>query len=372
MRSSSSNPSHGALPNLRSHDDTRYRVVQNSNRHQENFGDVKDYALDNSGSDDDDTESMGLGLGKRRLGARTATMTPVNYGSALVDHSYRMSIATFKTNVENIDGEFDMDHHFITFGQYLFSQFLIGPSALWLWLTGSVTLMIRDKLCRMGWIEPKVVDYPTLVGKLCLESALAIHYHGKKKDAGGNEIAGFFVTDFPGVLQDGSFKVFDLLSVDIDLKTKRMVGARLDDEELEADEAAILLFYYTISAMHVKLHAVSNWAINMEPDQMKMNPFVGRNSVITTIYNYFGFSTFPSFYPAFKAMGLMEKDWNSQSLIDTWVHGMQDNIVSHSAISELAPYSEFIDFTCKLRPFFMKEFSKVKKHYFPGCHGEAM
>jgi hypothetical protein len=67
-------------------------------------------------------------------------------------------------------------------------------------------LMIRDKLCRMGWIEPKVVDYPTLVGKLCLESALAIHYHGKKKDAGGNEIAGFFVTDFPGVLQDGSFK----------------------------------------------------------------------------------------------------------------------------------------------------------------------
>ena len=110
--------------------------------------------------------------------------------------------------------------------------------------------------------------------------------------------------------------MFDLLSVDIDLKTKRMVGARLDDEELEADEAAILLFYYTISAMHVKLHAVSNWAINMEPDQMKMNPFVGRNSVITTIYNYFGFSTFPSFYPAFTAMGLMEKDWNFQSLIE--------------------------------------------------------
>ena len=381
MRSSASNPSHGALPHLRSSDDTKYKINQNANRHKENFPDLGDhnqYEFDKK-PDSDDDESV-IGLGNRRLGARTATMTPkelpLKYGSVdtslLNKRSYRMSIATFKANVECVDGELDMDHQFITFGQYLFTQFLVGPNALWLWITGSVTLIIRDKLHRMGWIKPKPVDYPTLVGKLCLESAFAIHYNGKKKGADGQEIAGFVVTDFPGCLQDGTFKIWDILAVDIDLTTKRMVAARLDDKELTASEAAILLFYYTISAMHVKLHAVSNWAINMEPQQLKTNPFVARNSVITTIYNYFGFSTFPNFYPTFKALGLMDKDWNFQSLIDTWVHGLQENIVSHSNVSELAPHSEFVDFTCKLRPFFLKEFSKVKSYFFPGCHGEAM
>jgi hypothetical protein len=326
-----------------------------------------------------DSDEAEIGLGKRRLGARTATMSPkdlpVNYGavdSSLAKKSYRMSIATFKKNIEYVDGELDMDHHYLSFGQYLFTQILVGPNALWLWLTGSVTLMIRDKLCRMGWIESKPVDYPTVVGKLCLESALAIHYNGKKKDADGNEVANFSVSDFPGVLQDGSFKVFDLLTVDINLNTKRMVKGRLDDKELEAHEMAILLFFYTISAFRVKLHSVSNWAINMEPAQMKKNPFIGRNSVITTIYNYFGYTVFPSFFETWKSMGLMDKDWDFTSIISTWQHGIKENVVSHAALSELIPHSEFVEFTCKLRPFFLKEFSKVKKFYFPACHGEAL
>ena len=333
---------------------------------------MKVYKLDYPVEDDE-----AIGLGKRRLGARTGTFTPKDmsrtYGSvADPKKSYRMSIGTHVANVEMIDGELDMDHQFITFGQYLFTQALIGPNALWLWLTGSVTLMIRDKLSRMGMIEPQVVDYPTLVGKLCLESAFAIHYVGKKKDEDGRDIAGFFVSDFPACLQDGTFKVFDLLSIDIDLEKKVMVGCKLDDKELNASEASILLFYYTISAMHVKLHAVSNWAINMEPEQMKKNPFVAQNSIVTTINNYFGFSTFPSFYPAFQALGLMDKDWDWQTLTNTWVHSLQDNVVAHGPISELAPYSEFVDFTCKLRPFFLQEFGRVKKYYFPGCHGEAL
>ena len=68
----------------------------------------------------------------------------------------------------------------------------------------------------------------------------------------------------------------------------------------------------------------------------------------------------------------MEEDWDFSSLISTWVHGMQENIVSHPVIVDLVPYSEFVEFTCKLRPFFLKEFAKVKKYYFPGCHGKAL
>lgn len=378
MRSSKASPSHGAMPALRSLEDTRYKIDVNSLRHEENFGETeptKAYVPDNAEGEDDDES---IGLGNLRLGARTATMTPkaipqggsTTYGSAA--KSYRMSFATFKMNLELKNNELDMDHHYITFGQYLWTQMMIGPSALALWVSGSVTLMFRDKLSRRGWIEPKVVDYPTLVGKLCLESAFSIHYQGKKVGENGNPIAGFFVSDFPATLQDGSFKIFDLFSIEIDLKTKRMVGAKLDDDELTADEVAILIFYYTISAMHVKLHALANWAINMEPEQTKKNPFVAQNSLVTTIYNYFGFSTFPFFYPAFKAFGLVDADWDPQSWIDTVVHGIKENIVSHPNVSDLAPYSEFVDFTCKLRPFFLKEFAKSKAYYFPGCHGEAM
>ena len=45
----------------------------------------------------------------------------------------------------------------------------------------------------------------------------------------------------------------DLLQVDIDLEKKRMVSAKMDDRELNASEVAILIFFYTISAFHVKL-----------------------------------------------------------------------------------------------------------------------
>lgn len=377
MRSNAASPSHGALPTLRSHEDTNYKIVMNSLVHEENFGDVEEYVYDNP-IDDDENIAGAASVGIGGLGARTATMTPKsmpegrNYGST-ARKTYKMSIASHKVNVDFKDGDLDMDHHFITFGQYLYTQLLVGPNALALWITGAVTLMFRDRLARWGLIEPKVVDYPTLVGKLCLESAFSIHYQGKKKDENnGHTIAGFFVSDFPGVLQDGSFKIFDLLSVEIDLDTKRMVGCKLDDDELNASEAAILLFYYTISAMHVKLHATANWAINMEPKQMKENPFIARNSLVTTIYNYFGFSTFPQFYPAFKALGLVDGDWEPKSWVDTVVHGIKENIVSHSTVSELAPYSDFVNFTCKLRPFFLQEFAKSKAYYFPGCHGEAM
>ena len=40
-------------------------------------------------------------------------------------------------------------------------------------------------------------------------------------------------------------------------------------------------------------------------------------------------------------------------------------------INEMAPHSEFVDFQCKLMPFFLKKFDKVKSRYFPGYDGIA-
>lgn len=248
----------------------------------------------------------------------------------------------------------------------------MGPNALWLWLSGSVILLIRHYLHKRGLIKPKPFDGEAVVSNLLLESAIAIHYQGMKRNEEGNLIAGFFFPDFPIVTQDGGFAVADLLQVDIDLKKKRMVCAKIDDKELSAREVVILIFFYTISAFHVKLHSISNWAINLEKPQMQRNPFVARNSVITTLYNYFGYSTFSKFFPAWKLMGLLGEEWRSDSWVDTVAHGISENAFSHPFVSELAPYSEFINFHCNLRPFFLQEFSKVKKSYFPGCNGQAL
>ena len=375
MRSNAASISHGDPPSLKTFAQNKHHVIVSSMKHEENFGDVEVTYLPDAIVDESDKIAGSTGS---RLGARTATLTPKqapgNYGAIKNNSllkSFRMSMFRGREVTVSADA-LDMDHHYLSFGQYMWAQLMVGPQALWLWITGSTVLIIRDKLFRRGWIEAKPLDAEALVSKLLLESAVAIHYQGKKTDADGNIIAGFFFADFPIVLQDGTFKVVDLLQVDVDLKKKRMVSAKMDDEELNAKEVAILIFFYTISAFHVKLHSMANWAVNMEKEQIKKNPFVARNSLVTTIYNYFGYSSFSSFFPFWKVMGLLGKDWDPESWISSIVHGISENVFCHPIINEMAPYSEFVDFHCKLRPYFLKEFAKSKQYYFPGYHGEAM
>lgn len=216
------------------------------------------------------------------------------------------------------------------------------------------------------------MDANTVVFNLMLESAIAIHYQGKRQDSRrGNIIGGFFFPDFPIVSNDGNFTTADLLQIEVDLKKRRMVSAKLDDEQLSAREVITLLVFYIVSAFHVKIHAMANWAINMENEQMKSNPFIGRDSVVTTLYNYFGV-TFCEFVPVMKAVGLLGKAWEGLTFNKCASHGLKENVFCHPLVHELAPYSEFVNFHCKLRPFFLKEFSKVKSKYFPGIDGQAL
>ena len=104
-------------------------------------------------------------------------------------------------------------------------------------------LRFRKWLQRIGLIDPSSkCDYDALAATLCLEQTQAIHYYAKKK-VGDQIIAGFFFADFPYVDNNCKFRVADLFAVDIDLKTKRFIKAKLDDEELTAKEAVTLLWY---------------------------------------------------------------------------------------------------------------------------------
>jgi hypothetical protein len=217
-------------------------------------------------------------------------------------------------------------------------------------------------------MKVKPFDAAEIVGRLCLEGMIAIHYYAHSPDT---NIAGFFFLDFPIVKADRTFHVADLFVIEIDLNTKKMVKARLDNEDLTASQALTLAFFNTISANHVKLHALANWGFNTEPDQVKANPFPARNGVVTTMYNYFGYTTFITLMPFWQKLGLLSECWDPQSLLKVFNHGIKANIVQHSKISELSKYSTLIDFVVKVRGIFHVEFIK-HQHCFPGCNVEAM
>ncbi len=177
--------------------------------------------------------------------------------------------------------------------------------------------------------------------------------------------------DFPYVDSNGKMQIADLLAVDIDIDTKKMVKCKMDGEHLKPSEALILLWYNTISAQHVKLHSFGNWGVNIDNNVKELNPFLHTNSLVTVVYNYFGFSSFPRFMKEWKRQGLLSKDWDPQSLISTFEHGVKEGVWQHSHIVELVPYSSFISFITKARVIFHAEF-KRHQHLFPGVHAEGL
>lgn len=166
-------------------------------------------------------------------------------------------------------------------------------------------------------------------------------------------------------------KTADLFAVDVDLKTKKMVKAKFDDENVTAEEALILLWFNTISSNHVKLHALANWGINNESDTKEKNPFLYQNSVVTVVYNFFGFTCFAKYMPTWINWGFLSQDWEGKALIEVFKHGVKDNIWSHPNITQLIPFSNLVSFICKCRAMFLAEFIKYQDE-FAGIHGEAL
>ena len=163
----------------------------------------------------------------------------------------------------------------------------------------------------------------------------------------------------------------DLFSVEVDIETKRMINCHLDDEQLSASEAVILLYFNTISAQHVKLHAFGNWGVNIDNEAKEVNPFLQRNSLITVAYNFFGFSMFPRSFDCWKRQGLLSKEWNPAAFQQVFNHGLKENILQHSHVVDLALHSELVNFVTKVRSIFHAEFVR-HKHMFPGINAEGL
>ena len=276
------------------------------------------------------------------------------------------------TSEKEMASRLDMDHVYLTFSEVLWAMTFVGPASYLYWKQGTIRLRIRDYLARKGIIKKKPVDLAALAATIVLEQSQVIHYYSRtKKNSELGNVAGFFFADFPYVDMDGKFHLAHLLAIDIDLDTKRMVKCKMDDENLTPQEAVNLLWYGLISYQHVKLHSIANWGVNCDEKLRELNPFLRRNSIVTVIYNYFGFTSFPSFMAEWEKQGLLSAGWDPKSLTKTFVHGAVDNIWQHSQIVEMQPYSELVRFIVKVRAIFHTEFQKYKD-VFPDVHPEAL
>jgi len=360
-RGNEASPSHMKMPDIRSMETNKNDILDNARFHK-NFDDCKLlHAVADLKVNKKKNEVF------RKRASTTGYLTPARaaLSEERAEENKRISLGKEKAK------ELDMDHLFVKFSDFLWGFTFIGPFSYLLWLRGTTVLRFRKFLKKMGLINPRC-DYEKLAATLVLEQTQAIHYYGRLKMDGMN-IAGFFFADFPYVDDNCDFQIANLLGVDIDLDTKRFVKAKLDDEILTAEETVTLLWFNTIAAQHVKLHAMANWGVNLDDSLIGFNDFLRQNSVVTAMYNFFGYSSFSGFLKIWAKQGLLSDGWAEPKapLIKCFNRGIKSNVWQHENIQQLANYSRFIKFVTKVRAIFIYEFS-LHKESFPGVNGEAM
>ena len=237
-------------------------------------------------------------------------------------------------------------------------------------------IKLRPKMCP---------DRSKMVGRLLLETSAVINIV-KLNDI--SKTAMFAFPNFPYIDGKCQYRVANILEVRLNLDTKEMLGATLDEEVLKPTETMTLLLFYIAqlsrnidhclkpswclkricvgSSCHVKLHAFGNWACDMKSDSLHV-----RGSIATIIYNYMGFTSFEKYVPLWVRLGILSEGWEGRTIKRVFQHGIKSSIWSHAHISSLAKYSEMVDFIMKTRSVFLKEFVR-HKHHFPGCDGESL
>lgn len=258
----------------------------------------------------------------------------------------------------------DMDHIRIKFLDYLWASAFVGPNAVLLWITGIIRLLVRQMLHKWGWISPKACDPRHVVGRLVLESMEAMHFACEREE-NGCKIATFCWPNFPLLNNDGTVTYADLFSIDINLTTKLMVKAQLDDRTLTAWDAITLVFFHSSFVGHPKIHAYANWGVNDSiPDR-----FIRRMSAITIVYNYYGYTVFKRLAALWYRIGICRHNYyNIEEVIN---HGMKEGVLQHSNLRRFVQHSSLVNFVMKIRNGFMNAFRKYRDELH-GIDGEAL
>ena len=224
-----SSPSNMQPPDVKTFEQNKDNILKAANLHAVNFDTCE--LLHPLAKNMKKSEKDKATQEARRKATRLNSMTPWTMKQAATRVISALRSRSFLTD-ENEGSlsnetakELDMDHVYLTYPELLWAYCFIGPNAYFLWLKGVLILALRVKLQKIGLIKPKPFDPAEIVGRLCLEGTLAVHYYARAdKDSELGNIAGFFFHSFPYIDSDCIARVADIFAVDIDLDTKKMVS----------------------------------------------------------------------------------------------------------------------------------------------------
>lgn len=258
-----------------------------------------------------------------------------------------------------------MDYKYLTFLEYLWVSTFVTPGAVALALCGALSLLIR----KIFMSETKAKCNPcSVTASIILETTMVIYFDSLCKKT---NTATFIFRDICYVDDETGRpdpEASHTLIVRLDLNLREMKDASLDSKTLRAAEAMVLTVYVMMSLNHVRLHAFSNGGTDLSK---KASQYHRTTSIVTTAYNYFGYRAFPSFFPFWKALGLISSRWDTDPT-DLFDSAVAAGIPQHGAkLGLLSQYSRFVSFTMRVRSVFLRQFH-THKDRFQDCDAEAL
>lgn len=245
--------------------------------------------------------------------------------------------------------------------------------------------MIRKKL-NLGRRD---FDIAERVGSMCLETTLATHYVetryiSTKEDEDsfwgsatacvfrpslrGNHVASFAFVDIPVPSQKHDYELINLMTIDVDLESKKMLRAKIDGQIAPAEDVVVLLKLAFI-IIHTKMHCLANWGTN----ESSPNTYIRKKAVVDIYMNYLG-SSVPAIMRGtasiLRATLLSDVEGVAKYLEALFRHGEEQGMRFHGAIYELTGHSRFVKFIAQLRNHFLNHF-KDHKDDFAGIDGEC-
>ena len=269
----------------------------------------------------------------------------------------------FEPPCEGNSSHLDMDHVHLDWKDFLMAYTMIVPSVILLQVSGMCRMTLRKWLHAKGMLSATPCDYEREVGRLCLESMQAVHFLCFTDE--DKTIARFAWNNFETVDTRLQLSIASLFTVDINVKTRSMERAMLDNRPLAAPEVFILINFNTTAHSHPKVHALANWGVNPQIT----DPFVRWMSVVTVMYNYFGYTTFTQIIDIWRGLGLVRFDFSKT--LDCFRLGLEEGIQPHGDIRKLMPHSSLVDFVVKIRNAFLNMFNSHKRD-FATIDGEAL
>ena len=298
---------------------------------------------------------------------------PVNrFGSKLINLREKVrklvKSSLWSSHLHN-DGEqlLDMDHMKLTFVQFLWGYLMLLPRLFFCNLEGYFCV-IFSMLFYCVWPQP--CDYNVLVANLLLESSMCLYYVQTLSDQSkSSAVAKFVISSAALIFNDGKLSMKDDIIIFIDLIDRKYVEGSLGGKVLSAQDAAVVIGFVWMSSHHVKSHSYANWGSNSDTKSIgKKCSIIEELSIVTTLYNHFGYKGFPIFCNLASSLGLVCK----VEMAETLQSGIDRGVNYHAHIIELYSYSKYVKFITKVRGHFLHEFVKYKQTDFPTIHGEAL